>query len=129
MIKSLGSRLLASYTFIILICLAVVGIAMWLLLFQLSLPDRQLYQELTAKSHLVLLRPVGEELLRDPSSQRTEQTLKRLSDAIQARLLLIKKDGRIIADSQGTLLGQNLTDKARLVEETNSVIRGSLRPA
>jgi signal transduction histidine kinase len=38
-------------------------------------------------------------------------------------------DGGIIADSQGTLAGQNLIDKARLIEETGSIIRGSLRPS
>ena len=72
-LKSLRSRLLASYTLVILICLAVVGTAMWVLLLQRSLPDRQLYQELVTKSQVVLLRPVREELLREQPSQRAEQ--------------------------------------------------------
>lgn len=128
MIKSLGSRLLASYAFIILVCLSIAGVAMWLILLQRSLPDRQLYQELAAKSHVVLLRQVAEEV-QDLQSPRSGVALNRLADAVQARLLLMRQNGQIIADSQETLTGSNLKVKARLVEETAASIRGSVRPA
>ncbi len=127
--KSLHSRLLASYTLIILLCLAVVGIALMLLLARLSLTDRQIYAELALLARWTTLRPGIDEFLSDPSSPRMEQTLERIADLQNVRFILAEPDGRIVADTQNSLVGHNLLNESNLREQTAEKIEGSFRPA
>ncbi len=127
--KTLRSRLLASYTLVILLCLAVVGGALLLLLARLSLPERQIYQELNSLSRMMAFRPLLDDLLRNQPPERLEQTLQRLADAQNTRIILAELDGRVVADTHGALVGQNLLQEARLQERSPELIQGSFRPA
>ena len=127
MMKTLHGRLLFSYALVILICLAVVGAAMWLFVLRNSLPDRQLYQELTTKSRLVLLRPVREELLDQAPSAAADPALQRVADALQVRVLLAEPDGTVIADTGVDLVGHNLLQEITVLEQDASSFRGSYR--
>jgi len=128
-LKTLRSRLLVSYTLVILICLAVVGAALWLLLLRLSLPDRQIYQELTVVSSVARYRPVMDELLREQPTQRVEQSLLRIADSQKVRIILTDVDGLVIADTGGALTGHNLLKESQLKERTPELVTGSFRPA
>ena len=127
--KSLHSRLLLSYVLVILVCLAVVGLAMGLLLARRPLPEQQAYRDLENKSRWVLFRPEMSGFLQDQSGQRVTQGLQRLADILKVRVILIEEEGRVIADSQGALLGHNLLEGARLDRQSPDMIRGSYRPA
>jgi signal transduction histidine kinase len=127
--KSLRSRLLASYTLVIVVCLVVVAAATLLFLLRRSLPDRQVYLDLAAKSRVALFRPVRDELLRDQSPERLTRTLQRISDTQQERVILTEADGIVIADTHDSLTGHNLLKEARLSKRTADVIQGSFRPA
>ena len=128
-VNSLRNRLLASYTLVILICLTVVGAAMWLILLRRSLPDRQLYQELQTKSQVVLLRQVRDELIRGQPSERGLLAMQRLAGTLMARVLVLEKDGRVIIDSDEALVGINLLQESNLSQQAANMVRGSFRPA
>lgn len=127
--KSLRSRLLASYTLVIVVCLVVVAAATLLFLLRRSLPDQQVYLDLAAKSRIALFRPVRDELLRDQSPERLTRALQRISDTQQERVILTEADGSVIADTHDSLTGHNLLKEARLSKRTADVIQGSFRPA
>jgi len=127
--KSLRGRLLGSYTLVILLCLAVVGLALAILLARNSWPDRQLYGELDLKSRIILTQSeLGNWVLNQPG-QRFNPGLKRLADRLEARIVLLSKDGQVVADSQDGLVGHNLLAEAKLNRQSPELIRGSLRPA
>lgn len=126
---SIRSRLLASYTLVILACLAVVSVAVLLFLLRRSFPEQQMYLDLAAKSQAVLFRPVADELLRQQPPERLAAALQRIADTQQLRVILAESSGRVIGDSEDALTGHNLLEEAQLSRQTAEVIQGSFRPA
>jgi two-component system OmpR family sensor kinase len=127
-LKSLRSRLLVSYTLVILLCLAVVGLAMGLLLARRSLPEQQIYRDLENKSRWVHLRPALSEFLLNQSPERLAQGLQRVADILNARALLVEEGGRVVADTGEGWVGRNLLAEANLNQQTPELIRGVFRP-
>ncbi len=121
------TRLVLSYTLVILVCLGVVSLTMFVLLLRTSLPDRQIYAELTALSRLILVRPLADELLREQPADRLDLLLDRLADAQSLRIMLARADGRVIADSQESLVGHDLFQEGNLASERGELVQGSLR--
>jgi two-component system OmpR family sensor kinase len=126
-VKRLSGRLLASYTLVIVACLAFVGGAFAILLMRLSLPERQLYQELDALSRLVALRPVLDTLLVEGPPERLLPALQRVAENQQVRVILMTPDGEVLADTAGVLAGQNLLGQARVAQRTPERIQGTYR--
>jgi two-component system OmpR family sensor kinase len=128
-LKSLRSRLLVSYTLVILVCLAVVGLAMGLLLARRSLPEQQIYRDLENKSRWVHLRPALSEFLLDRPPERLAQGLQRVADILSARVMMIEEGGRVVADTGDEWVGHNLLAEANLNQQTPDLVRGVFRPA
>ena len=127
--RSLHGRLLLSYILVVLACLVVMGLAIGLLLAQSSLPEQQVYRDLENKSRWVLFRPGLSEFALDQPPERLPQVLGRVADTLKTRVLLLERDGRVIADSRDALTGRNLLDESKLEEGNPEVLRGSFRTA
>ncbi len=126
--NNLRGRLLLSYVSIILVCLAVVGLAVGLLLARRSLPDQQVYRDLENKSRWVNLRPALTEFVLDRPPELLTQGLQRVADALNARVVLVEKDGSVVADSGADWVGRNLLTEANLNQQITGFVRGSFRP-
>lgn len=127
-VNNLRTRLLLSYTLLILVCLAVVGLAMGLLLARRSLPEQQLYRDLENKSRWVRLRPAMTEFVLDRPPEGLAQGLQRVADILNARVVLVDEDGYVVADTGDVWVGRNLLDEANPSQQTADLIRGSYRP-
>jgi two-component system OmpR family sensor kinase len=125
--KHLSGRLLASYTLVIVACLTFVGGAFIVLLVRLSLPERQVYQELDALSRLASLRPVLDTLLVEGAPEQVLPTLQRVAENQQVRVILTTAGGQVLADTAGVLRGQNLLEQSRIQERSPERILGSYR--
>jgi two-component system OmpR family sensor kinase len=125
--KRLSGRLLASYTLVIVACLAFVGGAFVVLLMRLSLPERQIYQELDALSRLITLRPVLDTLLLEEAPERLLPALQRVAENQQVRVILTTVSGQVLADTAGVLTGQNLLEQSRIGERSPERILGTYR--
>jgi signal transduction histidine kinase len=127
--KSLHSRLLVSYTLVILVCLAVIAVAMWLLLARQPLPEQQIYRDLENKTRWLSSRPQMTEWLQAQPPQRLAQGLQQLDETLRARIMLVDADGRVVADTGSSLVGHDLLEEADLNRQTSDMVRGTVRPA
>ncbi|MGB9299348.1 MAG: hypothetical protein WCD51_02015, partial [Anaerolineae bacterium] len=95
---TLRSRLLASYILIIVICLAVTGVMLTLLL--VPQVTRLTYLRLAEKALPTALRVLS---LRSQglSPAETLDALAARATADNTRLLIVSSDGRVLADSDG----------------------------
>ncbi len=108
---SLRTRLLLSYTLVIVTCLAVIGLALLLLLRDDPVQKRLLTGRLTVEAGVVA-RLVRNQVL---SGASADQILRRI-DAVSSasgdtRILVINSDsGAVLADTDNSLTGKNLFD-------------------
>jgi len=99
------SRLLGSYVLIIVVCLAVTGVMLSILL--VPQVTRLTYLRLAEKALPTALRVLS---LRSQGLS-PEETLEALGDKTTLegiRLLIVNKDGQVLADSEGTLAGRQI---------------------
>ena len=99
------SRLLGSYVLIIVICLAVTGLMLALLL--VPQVTRLTYLRLAEKALPTALRVLS---LRSQglSPVQTLETLAERGGLAGTRLLIVKSDGQVLADSEETLVGRQI---------------------
>jgi signal transduction histidine kinase len=108
-IMSLRTRLLLSYTLVIVTCLAVIGLALLLLLRDDPVQKRLLTGRLTTEAG-VIARLVRNQFLNGATA---DQILRRLetvtSGNSDTRILVINSDsGAVLADTDSSLTGKNL---------------------
>jgi len=121
MFRSLHSRLLLSYTLVILVCLALVGMGLFLFVRTSPLWASATYLRLEAVARATLAqagRP-GE-----ISPQRLETVLAQVAEEQGVRTLLLDDTGTVRFDSEGTWEEEQLEEvaRARPVKET---VRGT----
>ncbi|HZY44406.1 MAG TPA: HAMP domain-containing protein, partial [Anaerolineae bacterium] len=122
---SLRTRLLLSYTLVIVTCLAVIGIALLLLLRDDPVQKRLLTGRLTTEAGVVA-RLVRNQFL---NGATTDQILRRLetvtSGNSDTRILVINSDsGAVLADTDNSLTGKNLFELGK-PQRSGNVINGA----
>jgi hypothetical protein len=113
MLSSLNFRLLLSHVFVILVCLALVGLG--LLLFVRNSPlwtsAALLRLDAAARAAVPTLRQAGLERLPDALTQVAEEQ--------EVRVLLLDSDSTVRFDSEGAWVGEQLEEvkRAQVVRE------------
>ncbi|MEN8097705.1 MAG: HAMP domain-containing sensor histidine kinase [Chloroflexota bacterium] len=126
--NSLKNRLYISYAVLAAAAFSVAVIVVMVLFAQLSLPDRQINQDLTSISKWLVFRPVLSEYLPDNAPHLLDQAAADLAEAQDVRVMLLHKDGRVIVDSGDNLIGFNLFESMSEVNRSSNAFNGSIRP-
>jgi signal transduction histidine kinase len=105
---SLRTRLLLSYTLVIVTCLAVIGLALLLLLRDDPVQKRLLTGRLTVEAGVVT-RLIRNQLQNNATPDQIRRRLDVVSGNSDTRLLIINPaSGEVLADTDNQLVGQNL---------------------
>ncbi len=119
---SLRTRLLLSYFLVVVTCLAVIGLALLFLL-----RDAPTQKRLTT-ARLTIEAAVVQRLIRQPlqNNLAPEQIIRRLQNSaanITGRILLINdQTGKVLADSDNQLTGQNLLTLGQATRLNNTLV-------
>ncbi len=125
MFRSLQSRLFLTYLFASGLVLLLVGLSLMLILLRSPVAEERMLAQLNASMPLILQRAEGRLLLRLPQAE-LQATLDRIDLAADARILIIRSDGEVLADSRPLLADWPL--EARLsIAASNSAGQGSIR--
>jgi signal transduction histidine kinase len=117
---SLRTRLLLSYTLVIVTCLAVIGLALLLLLRDDPVQKRLLTGRLTVEAGVVA-RLVRNQVLNGATADQILRRLDVVSSASgDTRILVINSDsGAVLADTDNSLAGKNLFDLGKPARSGN----------
>ncbi len=116
---SLRTRLLLSYTLVIVTCLAVIGIALLLLLRDDPVQKKLLTGRLTTEAGVVA-RLVRNQILNGASADQILRRLNTASTVGDTRVLVINSDsGAVLADTDSSLAGKNLFDLGKPTRSGN----------
>jgi signal transduction histidine kinase len=109
--NTLRGRLLGSYVLIIGLCLTIVALALFLILRDNPLPERQTMQRLSDIVRATLPTLNTPDSREDPDALHT--TLSEIAEANEIRTLAVSRDGTVLFDSADRLEhGSNLTLRA-----------------
>jgi two-component system OmpR family sensor kinase len=113
MLRSLNSRLLFSYVFVILVCLTLVvlGLFLFALNSPLWLRAATLDLEVDARATLYMLRQAG--TLDAVPINRLQTLLRNMAEEQNTRILLLDGQGTVRFDSKDRWVGEQLEEPAR----------------
>lgn len=125
MLRSLNSRLLFSYTIVVLVCLALVGLGLLLFLRSSPLWTRAAAPRLEEATQMMMAALQRAGSLENLPPARLHALLARAAEEHEVRGLLINAKGIVLFDSHGEWEGERLTG-AGLTRPVRGRVRGTL---
>ncbi len=121
---SLRARLLLSYALVILVCVAIIFVALLFLLRDAPTQQRLITSRLAVEA-VVIQRLIRTPLQNNVPSDQLIRRLQALDNRSDTRILLINgQTGEVLGDTSATLTGRNLFDLGR-PQRSNNTLTGA----
>jgi signal transduction histidine kinase len=117
---SLRTRLLLSYALVIFVCVAIMGVALLFLLREAPTQKRLVTGRLALEAG-VIQRLIRTPLQNNVPPEQIMRRLENLDNRTDTRILLINgQSGKVLGDTSGTLVGEDLFEATRPVRFNNT---------